>query len=263
MVAACGRRYPVAAAPTRNVRTRVRSWRGQPDRTLSIPSSVQAAATHPGGPLLVLAGAGTGKTTPPWPRASRGSSTRARHPSAYCWSRWRPRRAAREMLGRARSYLGARPAAATRARWSAAPSTPSRIACAAPRRRPRPAQRLRVLDAPATPPTCSTCVRKRPGVRARPGGASRARRRCSTSTRARSTPSAPCASCWPRPSVVRQRHATTSRASSHYGARKRGLAGDRPRRPAALLARAGAGRGRRRPDERRRSTTCWSTSTRT
>ena len=42
-----------------------------------------AAATHPGGPLLVLAGAGTGKTTTLAARVA-WLSTRARRPSACC-----------------------------------------------------------------------------------------------------------------------------------------------------------------------------------
>jgi DNA helicase II / ATP-dependent DNA helicase PcrA len=64
----------------------------------------RAAATHPGGPLLVLAGAGTGKTTTVAARVAwlidHGAAPERLLLLTFT------RRAAREMLGRARSYLG-------------------------------------------------------------------------------------------------------------------------------------------------------------
>jgi DNA helicase-2/ATP-dependent DNA helicase PcrA len=67
----------------------------------------RAAAMHPGGPLLVLAGAGTGKTTTLAARVAwligEGASPERLLLLTFT------RRAAREMLGRARSYLGRSP----------------------------------------------------------------------------------------------------------------------------------------------------------
>ena len=67
----------------------------------------RAAATHPGGPLLVLAGAGTGKTTTLAARVAwlvdQGAAPERVLLVTFT------RRAAREMLGRARSYLGRSP----------------------------------------------------------------------------------------------------------------------------------------------------------
>jgi DNA helicase-2/ATP-dependent DNA helicase PcrA len=67
----------------------------------------RAAATHPGGPLLVLAGAGTGKTTTVAARVAwlidQGAAPERLLLLTFT------RRAAREMLGRARSYLGRSP----------------------------------------------------------------------------------------------------------------------------------------------------------
>jgi ATP-dependent DNA helicase UvrD/PcrA len=64
----------------------------------------RAAATHPGGPLLVLAGAGTGKTTTLAARVAwlidQGAAPERVLLLTFT------RRAAREMLGRARAYLG-------------------------------------------------------------------------------------------------------------------------------------------------------------
>jgi len=64
----------------------------------------RAAATHPGGPLLVLAGAGTGKTTTLAARVAwlieQGAAPERVLLLTFT------RRAAREMLGRARSFLG-------------------------------------------------------------------------------------------------------------------------------------------------------------
>jgi DNA helicase II / ATP-dependent DNA helicase PcrA len=66
-----------------------------------------AAATHPTGPLLVLAGAGTGKTTTLAARVAwlidQGATPERVLLVTFT------RRAAREMLGRARSYLGRSP----------------------------------------------------------------------------------------------------------------------------------------------------------
>ena len=64
----------------------------------------RAAATHPGGPLLVLAGAGTGKTTTLAARVAwlidQGAAPERVLLLTFT------RRAAREMLARARAYLG-------------------------------------------------------------------------------------------------------------------------------------------------------------
>jgi DNA helicase-2/ATP-dependent DNA helicase PcrA len=67
----------------------------------------RAAATHPGGPLLVLAGAGTGKTTTLASRVAWlvGQGAAPERVLLLTFTR----RAAREMLGRARSYLGRSP----------------------------------------------------------------------------------------------------------------------------------------------------------
>src|SRR5262249_42150360 len=67
----------------------------------------RAAATHPSGPLLVLAGAGTGKTTTLAARVAwliEQGAAPERLPLLAL-----PPPAAREMLGRARSYLGRAP----------------------------------------------------------------------------------------------------------------------------------------------------------
>jgi DNA helicase-2/ATP-dependent DNA helicase PcrA len=64
----------------------------------------RAAATHPGGPLLVLAGAGTGKTTTLAARVAWLIDEGAAPERVLLLTF--TRRAAREMLGRARSYLG-------------------------------------------------------------------------------------------------------------------------------------------------------------
>jgi DNA helicase-2/ATP-dependent DNA helicase PcrA len=70
----------------------------------------RAAATHGGGPLLVLAGAGTGKTTTLAARVAwlieRGAAPERLLLLTFT------RRAAREMLARARAYLGRSPAGA-------------------------------------------------------------------------------------------------------------------------------------------------------
>jgi DNA helicase-2/ATP-dependent DNA helicase PcrA len=64
----------------------------------------RAAATHPGGPLLVLAGAGTGKTTTLAARVAWliGQGAAPERLLLLTFTR----RAAREMLARARAYLG-------------------------------------------------------------------------------------------------------------------------------------------------------------
>jgi DNA helicase II / ATP-dependent DNA helicase PcrA len=64
----------------------------------------RAAATHPGGPLLVLAGAGTGKTTTLAARVAWLIDQGA--PPERVLLLTFTRRAAREMLARARAYLG-------------------------------------------------------------------------------------------------------------------------------------------------------------
>jgi DNA helicase-2/ATP-dependent DNA helicase PcrA len=67
----------------------------------------RVAATHPGGPLLVLAGAGTGKTTTLAARVAWliGEGAAPERVLLLTFTR----RAAREMLTRARSYLGRSP----------------------------------------------------------------------------------------------------------------------------------------------------------
>jgi DNA helicase-2/ATP-dependent DNA helicase PcrA len=73
----------------------------------SLNDEQRAASTHPGGPLLVLAGAGTGKTTTLAARVAwlidQGAAPERLLLLTFT------RRAAREMLGRARSYLGRSP----------------------------------------------------------------------------------------------------------------------------------------------------------
>jgi DNA helicase-2/ATP-dependent DNA helicase PcrA len=64
----------------------------------------RAAATHPGGPLLVLAGAGTGKTTTLAARVAWLIDEGAAPERVLLLTF--TRRAAREMLARARAYLG-------------------------------------------------------------------------------------------------------------------------------------------------------------
>jgi DNA helicase-2/ATP-dependent DNA helicase PcrA len=67
----------------------------------------RAAATHPGGPLLVLAGAGTGKTTTLAARVAWLIDEGAAPERVLLLTF--TRRAAREMLARARTYLGRSP----------------------------------------------------------------------------------------------------------------------------------------------------------
>jgi DNA helicase II / ATP-dependent DNA helicase PcrA len=67
----------------------------------------RAAATHPGGPLLVLAGAGTGKTTTLAARVAWLIDDGAAPERVLLLTF--TRRAAREMLARARAYLGRSP----------------------------------------------------------------------------------------------------------------------------------------------------------
>jgi DNA helicase-2/ATP-dependent DNA helicase PcrA len=69
----------------------------------------RAAATHPGGPLLILAGAGTGKTTTLAARVAWliGQGAAPERLLLVTFTR----RAAREMLGRAAAHLGRSPAA--------------------------------------------------------------------------------------------------------------------------------------------------------
>jgi DNA helicase II / ATP-dependent DNA helicase PcrA len=80
---------------------------GAPSYLDALNPEQRAAATHPGGPLLVLAGAGTGKTTTLAARVAwlidQGAAPERVLLVTFT------RRAAREMLGRARSYLGRSP----------------------------------------------------------------------------------------------------------------------------------------------------------
>jgi ATP-dependent DNA helicase UvrD/PcrA len=141
------------------------------------------AATHPGGPLLILAGAGTGKTTTlcarvAWLVAEGAASERILLLTFT-------RRAAREMLQRARALVPA----STRVLGGTFHSVAHRLV-----RRHAAALGLPggfgVLDASAPSTSSTSCARSTATPhRAR---ASRARPRCWTSTRARSTPSCRC-----------------------------------------------------------------------
>jgi ATP-dependent DNA helicase UvrD/PcrA len=73
----------------------------------SLNPEQRAAATHPGGPLLVLAGAGTGKTTTLAARVAWLIDEGAAPERVLLLTF--TRRAAREMLARARAYLGRSP----------------------------------------------------------------------------------------------------------------------------------------------------------
>jgi DNA helicase-2/ATP-dependent DNA helicase PcrA len=73
----------------------------------SLNPEQRAAATHPGGPLLVLAGAGTGKTTTLAARVAWLIEEGAAPERVLLLTF--TRRAAREMLARARAYLGRSP----------------------------------------------------------------------------------------------------------------------------------------------------------
>ncbi|HKE82009.1 MAG TPA: UvrD-helicase domain-containing protein, partial [Solirubrobacteraceae bacterium] len=73
----------------------------------SLNAEQRAAATHPGGPLLVLAGAGTGKTTTLAARVAWLVNEGAAPERVLLLTF--TRRAAREMLARARAYLGRSP----------------------------------------------------------------------------------------------------------------------------------------------------------
>ena len=248
-----------ASAPARSVRTRVRIRRHQLPRRSQ--SRAAAAATHPGGPLLVLAGAGTGKTTTLAARVAwlidQGAAPERVLLVTFT------RRAAREMLGaRARTW-GARRngrhagrvvggtfhSVAHRfvRRHAAALGLPRRLRRARRRRRRRPA-------GPRAPGG-----RRRPDRAALPAQVDAARRLLAHGQR----PAAAARAAGRGLPVVRaprRRPRAPVRRLRRAQARARG---DRPRRPAALLARAGPGRGGRGAAERRASTTCSSTSTRT
>ena len=168
----CRSPYPSTSAP---------GW------TSSTPSN-GAAATHPGGPLLILAGAGTGKTTTLCARVAwlvaEGVAAGA-HPAADV----HPPRGAGDAAARARRWRAGRRARARR-------DVPlGRAPLRAPARGgARPAAAASACSTRATPPTCSTCS-ARSTATPQQARASRARARCWTSTRAPSTPSSRCPAC--------------------------------------------------------------------
>ena len=171
------------------------------------------------------------------------------------------RRASREMLQRAR---GAARRASSRGS-SAARSTRSRIgSCAGTRRRSGLPRGFGVLDAGDAADVLDL-VREEHGPRRSRARASRARGRCWTSTRARSTRSCRCRDVL-EPSTSRGARSTATRSrrcSSAYTARKRAL-GVLDLDDLLLYWRALARDERGRAAARRaRSTTCSSTSTRT
>ena len=136
----------------------------------------RAAALHRDGHLLVLAGAGTGKTTTLCARVA--SLVADGVPAERILLLTFTRRAARDMLTRAQALAAARLGAS-----SAARSTRSGTASCAGTPRRSAWGRTSRCSTRAMPPTCSTSS-ARSRVTARPGGASRASTRSPTSTRA-------------------------------------------------------------------------------
>src|SRR4051794_9286277 len=194
---ACGGRMAVLA------QTDERPWLDE------LNPEQRAAATHSGGPLLILAGAGTGKTTTLCARVAWLVSSGV--PSERILLLTFTRRAAREMLQRARGLVPA----SSRTRIPAHLPHGGTFHSVAHRlvRRDPPAPRLPggVRGGPGggtggggaprgawtgggvwgcstrvTRPMCWTCCARKRGMRA-PGRGSRRRGRCWTSTRARST----------------------------------------------------------------------------
>ena len=178
----------------------------------------RAAATHPGGPLLVLAGAGTGKTTTLCARVAWLVDQGVR-PSADPAPDLHAARSAGD--ARRAPHSGARRGAGTPGAWSAAPSTRSPTASCVATLRRSASPPASACSTRATPPTCSTSCARSAGV-GETGRRFPRKRRCWTSTRGRSTPSDRCASCWPSRSRGASEHvdelarlfATTARASA-------------------------------------------------
>ena len=120
----------------------------------------RAAATHTGGPLLILAGAGTGKTTTLCARVAWLVTEGV--PAERILLLTFTRRASREMLQRARglvpaSVAGARAGPSTRSRTGSCAGTPPRWGCRA----------ASACWTRATPPTCWTCCARSTGTRSR------------------------------------------------------------------------------------------------
>ena len=252
---------PIASEARPSVRRPCRSpcpSTSAPGSTSSTPSSARPRRI-PAGPLLILAGAGTGKTTTLCARVawlvSEGVAPERILLLTFT------RRAAREMLQRARALVPM-PAGAGGVVGGTFHSVGAPLPAPA-RRGARTCRPASACSTRATPPTCSTS--------------------CGRST---ATPSR--ARRFPRKGTLLDIYSRTVNAQQPLsGVRGRALPvvrgarrGDRgavqglhraqararrarPRRPAAVLARARARRGDRARASRRRSTTCWSTSTRT
>ena len=128
----------------------------------------RAAATHAGGPLLILAGAGTGKTTTLCSRVawlvSEGVAVGA-DPAADVHAPGVARDAAAGARARARRRPACSAAPSIRSRTGSCAGTPRRWGCRAGSG----------CSTPAMPPTCSTCCAPSTGTRS-PRRASRARR---------------------------------------------------------------------------------------
>ena len=219
-----------------------------------------AAVTHGDGPLVIMAGAGTGKTRTLTVRVARLLERGV--PAERILLLTFTRRAADDMLARAAVLAGT--AAGTPAP-RAGPSTPWPTGYVAAYAEPL-GLRERVLGARSRPtsPTSWTCCATSTGLAGTDGALPRGRPRSSTSTRGASTPSARSARCSPSTSrgASRTRDAIAALFRA-YVARKRRRGQLGLRRPAALLARPLA-------DEHigahlvvGDSTTCSSTSTRT
>ena len=217
----------------------------------------RAAATHAGGQLLILAGAGTGKTTTLCARVAslvaEGVAAGA-DPAADVHAP----RGAGDAHARARWPV---PAGSARARRHV---PLGRAPLRAPARGgARPAGRASGCSTRATPPTCSTsCAR------------SRATRRPATRFPKKGTLldiySRTVNAQRPLSGVVAEHFPWCEEHLEAIGRAVPGVHGAqarprraRPRRPAPLLAGADARRRHRAAHRRRRSTTCWSTSTRT
>ena len=201
----------------------------------------RAAATHTGGPLLILAGAGTGKTTTLCARVA--------------WLVGRGRAVGADPAADVHAPRGARDAAARARRWCT-PATPARARRHVPlggapdrppaRRRARAARPASACSTPATRRTCSTCVREEHGHAAAkaalPAQVDAAGHLLAHGQRA----AAAVRGARRALPVVRGAPGRALGAVQGLHGAQAGARGDRPRRPAAVLARAGPRRGHRR-----------------